>query len=415
MLFRSEKYIKGDKIPLNKFKDAKLESSVIKIYSKTLEIDLDKADSKKHPLDMKFSINGKEAKLILSVYDKKVELIKEADLAKKAPLTSEDIKKSLSKLGETPFYLENLEIDNDNKSFMAKSQLNALRREAIDKLLESFICKDDEKIVIEKLEDVEKKKRKLSLELFSLDEEIKNIGLVGRVYIHKLSDAKKIFGKVDEIFYIPPKYLFTKDYEKLRDLINENIEYIDGFSCNNVGDIPFFKSFNKKLHLEASNNVINSYAYRYFKNLGIDDISLSQELTIDEIEKVKGNFESIIYGRIAVMTMKHCPFSSIKKCGGKGCESCPYYMGQLISDMNDRYLYIRNINTPNRYTDIFQKPIESLSITLPDNIDMLRIVKTDEENISDVIFEYYNKYILDKKVKSKKEEFLGHYNLGLSI
>lgn len=50
------------------------------------------------------------------------------------PATADDLRGSVAKLGGTPYALEHLEVDTDGQAFVAKSAINALRRDAVQRL-----------------------------------------------------------------------------------------------------------------------------------------------------------------------------------------------------------------------------------------------------------------------------------------
>ena len=53
------------------------------------------------------------------------------------------------------------------------------------------------------------------------------------------------------------------------------------------------------------------------------------------------NVEALVYGRVELMNMRHCPFSPIKKCGLKGCPTCKFNNGFLKSNNGDMMKVIR--------------------------------------------------------------------------
>ncbi len=81
-----------------------------------------------------------------------------AQAADKRPLTEEDIRKQLNKTKDTPFEFENLSLDCRGDLFLPVSALNALRRDALSKLLEELVLpKRAEAKPFEPLEEMEHK------------------------------------------------------------------------------------------------------------------------------------------------------------------------------------------------------------------------------------------------------------------
>lgn len=81
-------------------------------------------------------------KTVISITYGQNTITHEGPIAEKAankPLTKEDIKTRMAKLGDTMFYADDIEVYTDEASFLPVSALNELRREAIDKLEKTIL------------------------------------------------------------------------------------------------------------------------------------------------------------------------------------------------------------------------------------------------------------------------------------
>lgn len=105
-------------------------------------------EKKKIPIRMKaVFVSGLQAKLQMEQGNCLV--VVEGQLVEPAqnrPVTQEDIRKQLQKLGESCFALDSLEIETDGKSFYSLKEINALRREAV-RLLEDRIIEENGLVV----------------------------------------------------------------------------------------------------------------------------------------------------------------------------------------------------------------------------------------------------------------------------
>jgi len=54
------------------------------------------------------------------------------------PATAEELREGVAKLGGTPYALEHLDLDTDGRAFVAKSALNAVRRDAVQRLTDMW-------------------------------------------------------------------------------------------------------------------------------------------------------------------------------------------------------------------------------------------------------------------------------------
>jgi len=90
------------------------------------------------PVDMfLYAYENDNSQLTVSCEDVSVTVIGDVpQLAKNLPLTEEYARKSLSKTGGTPYYLNELSLSVGDGLMLPASALNALRREALDKLRE---------------------------------------------------------------------------------------------------------------------------------------------------------------------------------------------------------------------------------------------------------------------------------------
>lgn len=103
----------------------------------------------KIPLNAKLEVSlGKKAKLTLEDSDGNIVTVsgeKDAEKAIKVALSSEKAEKQISKMGDTPFRLENFEPLIEEGVSIAISELNNIRRKAIDELSEKRIYVDRSK------------------------------------------------------------------------------------------------------------------------------------------------------------------------------------------------------------------------------------------------------------------------------
>lgn len=424
-----------DKINLEKFPDAINDSSVKKIYSEKIQEEIEKLEEKKFPLSFKFSINSQKAVLLASYEKTSVQIEENSDKARNIALSDDLIKRQLNKLNETQFYLDSLEILNSNDAFLTVSTINSMRRRAVSEIMTKMI-RNRSISLDDKIREIEKRKkvslnktdRFLSLEICGnyREDGYKNLHLVRRVYTNNLDDVIGLKAKVEEVYYKPNRLNMTSDYERIEKELKPILKYIDGFSCNNFSDLYFFKRYKKKIHLENSFNIINSQSLKFMAKFA-DSISISQELTLDELSGIKGEYETIVYGKIPAMLMRHCPFSPIKKCGGVGCEKCNYRNGILKNGI-DEFEYRRKYKCDYKYTELFYKAIDSVYLCekFPTNARGLRIVILDEDNPDEIIKNYHNAFIKnegqgnpkirpDNKIDNCEDKYTGHYEMGLKV
>ncbi|MDU1316054.1 U32 family peptidase, partial [Anaerococcus hydrogenalis] len=145
---------KDQELELKDFKDAKIGSKIYLLSSKILKENLDQGlnSYKNLSLDISFFAKiGKYPKITLQYKNIKITYEGEnlVEEGKNISLEKKDIEENLTKLGNTIYEANNIEIDIDQNIFMRKKDINSMRRNALDILNEnrlSFYKNDPKKI-----------------------------------------------------------------------------------------------------------------------------------------------------------------------------------------------------------------------------------------------------------------------------
>ena len=219
----------------------------------------------------------------------------------KAPVHSDRIKEQLLKLGETPFACNQISIEKDEDIFISIKEINELRRQAVNKLI-------------------------------NIRENAKNEFIINNVYF-KNSKQANIFGlsvtvnneeqlltclelNVDRIYTANEKL-----YEKYK---NEfNIYYKLPRCIRNIDSILKERNISSDYYIFQSTdtigdyglNVYNAYTVYYLNRIGINLVNVSVELNEYEIGnlikkyqdlfKCYPSIEVLAYGRVENMIIKN--------------------------------------------------------------------------------------------------------------
>ena len=89
----------------------------------------------------------------------------------------------------------------------------------------------------------------------------------------------------------------------------------------NIGHIPLVKG--GEVFSSFTLNISNSLAACEYKALGVDNITISPEITLEQIGRITSDVKTTVigYGHIPVMLVKACPMHNVKtcaECNGKG-------------------------------------------------------------------------------------------------
>ena len=237
-----------------------------------------------------------------------------------SPLTEESVKERLAKLGGTPLSLsvDKIKLELDEGLNLAPSAINALRREATEKLLSQKREPSDvgytpstEKIAA----------RKLNTALFLQGE------MLTKVYKNALSCFDVIFVPLMEYHnldewangvYLQP---VVTDSERARVLaaLESAVKCDAKYALvGNIGHLPLLSGLDITPIGDFRLNITNREARLAYADLGIKESLLSAELTLPMARDIGGG--AIVYGRIPLMITERCFMK--ENFGCNNCSEC---------------------------------------------------------------------------------------------
>ena len=325
------------------------------------------------------------------------------------PLSKERIIAQFSKLGNTPYSIEQITLDLDDGLFVNISVLNEIRRSAINLFMSKVLSTPgalvaNEHLNFKKACSTPLENRKISLLLESMNLEY---------------DYDKLTG-CDNI-YIPLKYLINKSYSDIllnlsnrfkmyvymptimkanyKNLLLHNLESIAkyfniaGFVVSNISEVLLLRNFMNcdkyKFIANYTMNIFNCYTIQELANIGITAITPSIEANSAILESITANspllVELIAYGRPVLMNTSYCLLGKTNKCYPECTMKCKssnsYY---LMDRLGFRFKVLPdNIQT---VTSIYNSKIISID-TYNFDISSVRINILDEniEQINNII------------------------------
>ena len=360
---------------------------------------------------------GKEPELKIKYRNKEVSVIgdKKTELAQKAGLTEEKVIEQISKLGNTNYSLDDVNISLDENSFLPLSVINKLRRDATEKLDELVMHTNDrDNIDADDYKDKKQEffkqdrikttsKRKISIKVNNVDQFNQlDLNKLDRIYLNYRDGLELSIEKLSEydkeVYISTDKILYEKDFKQVEKDIKLLENKIDGVSVSNIGTFKYLNDkFDLNIHGDMGLNVFNSYSLDYLNTSGIDSLTLSPELTLAQIkaikEKSKASTEAIVYGRLPVMTTKYCPMSSVKGCKDDSeCANCNFAEGYKIKDrMNIEFPMERRGNVSTIYNSVPIMVLDSLDSIYSSGVDMARLDFTvEDDNIAYIQDAFYD-------------------------
>ena len=274
------------------------------IFNNEINLGTKTKEFRKIPLNVSISLKIDEPILLKlnyknhTIYQKSEYIVAKSN---NSPTKENDVLNHLSKLNETPYYIDNFDINIDENIFVPVKVLNDLRRDAIIKLNNS------------RLNLKVKRNKKIEPIIPQQSEEL-SPSLCVEVSTLEQYDLAKEMG-IENIYF---KNIVRRNNSTYID--DEEEVLIGGLSS-----ISYYKNKPINLVSDYSFNINNHISAALLSSLGVNRITLSSELNKEQIDNLikkyketyntHPNFELIVYGRASIMHSKYCPLKRLGMCG----------------------------------------------------------------------------------------------------
>ncbi|MCS7064629.1 MAG: U32 family peptidase [Methylacidiphilales bacterium] len=324
---------------------------------------------------------GKPAELIFSVTGGsdqwEVRVVSDTIVvaARNVYLTSECVEAHVARLGETCFALERFDCQIEGKVFLPLSEINRMRRKAVELLYQIMPCEGWIQWVYERRKEKALyfvNENNLSDRTVKVIKQIDFIGVCGfepygdgshltwsvlcrteeqaevavecgwkRIYLD-FEDIRRYQGAVEKLKALANGdaeiYLATPRIQKSGEIGFFNVIHAanpDGVLIRNLGGLFFFTPKSKTHGLKCigdfSLNVANPWSARWFMEWGLEAVTVSYDLTWDQIirlaEAMGGRgLEVTLHQHMPMFHMEHCVFAAFLSKGtdhtncGRPCE-----------------------------------------------------------------------------------------------
>ena len=250
-----------------------------------------------------------------------------AEKAVRLPLSIERAAQSLSKTGNTQYYIEKINADISDDAAATASALNALRRDALEQLdLKREICHNyrinetdisgflsgGERYLTEKRAVVQdlvipdmRDMDMVFVDIFGMSDEIRLKELISNGYRIGVEVPRATFGNEKEVF------------ERLKSLKELGV---NDLLAHNIAAVYMGKKLGFFVHAGFGMNIANSYTLMWAKEYGIESAELSVELDIRHIEKLYKSIPVgiIRYGYLPLMISRNAPAGAELSCKNDG-------------------------------------------------------------------------------------------------
>lgn len=308
------------------------------------------------------------------------------EAAQRTATDRERIISQVKKLGVTPFHAESISCEIDDDINIPIKTVNELRRNAADELADKLcavFCRKSDAVFEDEIYETPHREPLMSASVISAAQAraAYDTGF-DRIYIGcetYLAD-KEFFDENRDVFALmmPTIERDGKKYD------TSDCE-LDSVCISNISQLGKFGS--KRVIANFSMNVFNKYSAAMLSKLGADEICVSAELTLAQLEQFESPvpLEAVVYGRLPLMTVRNCLRKSASgKCGCKdeffflkdrknavfpvrsdrqSCtntvyNSVPVYMGDRINELKNSgistYRFIFTTEAPCEIADILK-------------------------------------------------------------
>lgn len=286
----------------------------------------------------------------------------------------------LKKLGDTPFELDDADcaVQMTELCYLSAAALNAIRREAVDKLCARFRIRNEEpqnavalvKQPAESGEDTGSHYRGIVYCLANNAGEAKRLFESGADWValepmsfsddelEMLAKEKPCGKKL--ILALPNVLITSAQREKVKQLLASGA--FDGAEANNIGQTALIGGMPLRI-AGIGLNALNSYTVSELIRLGYDSIVPSVELSGAQMRDLCAEYGKRLllwtHGRVPVMQLLHCPVKEYK-----GCRNCKGNAGS-VRDEAGREFPLANV----RFAD--KCLVRMINSNTTDLIDML--------------------------------------------
>ena len=322
------------------------------------------------------------------------------EVAQNAPITKEKIIAQFNKTLNTCFEFSEIDIDMNENLFIPTSVLNDIRRTAIslieEKILHSFKRtansqhhdKLNFKNNIEEKLTASSQQKSLLLNILNIDYDYSKLKNFDKIYVplkffadEKYEKILRILKNKAKLYIYMPVVVKDRFLPTIKGLIYNAIEKFDisGAVVSEMSSIDLFKG--KDLIANYNFNIFNSFTAKEVENLGFSSITLSPELTAEELSNISTkNKEVIVYGKIPLMTMSYCLLGKSNRCYSNCKHICledfDYYLidrynfrfkivpdniQTLTTIYNSRNLSVANVEAKSIRFDILDETIEEIN------------------------------------------------------
>lgn len=313
-----------------------------------------------------------------------------AEVAQNKPTDPERVKQGLEKTGGTPYYFSEMDIRLDDGLIIKASQLNAMRRTAIEEIatlrrvITPHACYDAPPAIVASGKTNKTPAIRMRAKLSQVS---KYAARVAESIILPLDDCKAALAYVpcEKIIAEIPRILFNGEDKVLQSLKELRKLGITRAYVQNIGAFVLAEKADMQISCGWALNVLNSDCAFELEGLNAEDIELSFEMALSDAKRIAATSKGILaYGYLPLMTFRNCPVKA-----QIGCARC-----QKDSEVIDRMGVKMRVSCESGTAEMFN----SVPLYMADRMDEMRafdfvtlwFTKEDLSLCDEVLSQYAN-------------------------
>lgn len=246
--------------------------------------------------------------------------------AKNKPTSSEQLEKNLKKTGGTPFDVKNITINLPEGVIVPASRINAIRRQALENLLETR-GKPPVRRWIEPKPLEKSKQNTQDMQFVAIVRTVEQAQVVKNSGISTIYAPLEVAAKTEGLIPVMPRVYRDDEQpniEKLLETCKNN--GVDSVMITNIGQVQLARKLNLKIHGDFGLNAYNSSCMNVLNDLGIERQVLSFEARLAQLRDLQKPMDTIltIYGYLPLMVFENCAIR--KKTGECTCKKQTCYL-----------------------------------------------------------------------------------------
>lgn len=282
-------------------------------------------EKKRMTVDFSFEAEiGEKAKLTAFCLGREISVFSDdpVEEARTLPLSEDRIRENLAKTGNTQYLTGNIAVDIPNNIRMSLSALNAMRRNALDRLNTALRKRHHytvyENVSFDTASDnhLASNTRYATAKFAAILPALRGFDLVF-LDLYAFDDAKEL---PQNIAVEIPRALFSNEREAYTRLKALRERGVSDAMVHNIGSLYLARELGFTVHAGFGLNITNSFALGFYADQGAADAELSAEIDLKRIGCLKKSVPVgiIAYGVLPLMIARNSPIHQ------KSCKTIEY-------------------------------------------------------------------------------------------